>query len=75
MDPCAGNPRFDDDGAEGRRLLVVVEAPALAALRAAGTAFEIVRDLSELADPLTYVSKTNRYAAELARLRAAKSGR
>jgi hypothetical protein len=42
-------------------------------LRESGRAFEIVRDLVDMPDPRNYVSKANRCAEELARLRAEKS--
>jgi hypothetical protein len=75
MDPCAGDPRFDTDATGRRRLLIIVDPRIERALRDAGRAFEVVRDLADMRDPRDYVSRTNRYAAELARLRAAKGKR
>ena len=75
MDPCAGEPRFESDKAGQRRLLVIVTARVQEQLRAAGRAFEVVRDLADVPDPRTYVSRTNRFAGELARLRASKTRR
>ena len=72
MDPCAGDPRFETDPTGARRLLVIVTARMQQQLREAGRAFEIVRDLADVPDPIRYVSQTNRYADELARLRATK---
>ena len=72
MDPCAGDPRFETYPTGERRLLVTVTARMQQQLRDAGRAFEIVRDLADVPDPIRYVSQTNRYAGELARLRAAK---
>jgi hypothetical protein len=75
MDPCAGDPRWRTDADGVTRLLVVVTERMREQLRAAGRSFETVRDLRDLPDPIRYVSKTNRYADELARVRAAKGKR
>jgi hypothetical protein len=75
MNPCAGEPRFESDNAGRRQLLVIVTARVQEQLRTAGRAFEVVRDLADVPDPRIYVSRTNRFAAELARLRAAKTKR
>ena len=73
LDPCAGDPRYTTDEAGRRRLLVIVNAPIRERLRDAGVEFEVVRDFVDRADPRTYVSRKNRFAEELARLRASKS--
>jgi hypothetical protein len=75
LDPCAGDPRFETDASGNRRLLIVVNPRAERALREAGRAFDVVRDLASMRDPRDYVSPTNRYADELARLRASKPRR
>jgi hypothetical protein len=75
MDPCAGEPRFDADASGRQRLIVIVDPRIERALREAGRSFEVVRDLADVRDPREFVSRTNRYAAELARLRAAKPRR
>ncbi len=75
MDPCAGDPRFETDPEGRRRLLVVATARVQQQLREAGRAFEIVRDFAGVPDPRNFVSRKNRYAEELARLRAAKGRR
>lgn len=75
MDPCAGDPRFETGESGRRRLLVVATARAQERLREAGRDFEVVRDFAEVPDPRTYVSRKNRFADELARLRASKTGR
>ena len=75
MDPCAGDPRFDTDAAGRQRLLIIVNPRTEQALRDAGRAFEVVRDLADMRDPREFVSRTNRYKDELARLRAAKPKR
>jgi hypothetical protein len=75
MDPCRGDPRFSNDRADAKTLTFTIDARALAALRETGRAFEIVRDHSKFPDPRTYVSKANRFADELARVRAAKGRR
>jgi hypothetical protein len=72
MDPCAGDPRFRTDEHGVQRLLVVVTERMREQLRAAGRSFETVRDFRDLPDPIRYVSKKNRYADELARVRAVK---
>ena len=75
MDPCSGDPRFATD-AQGRQvLLVVVTRQMQEELRAAGRAFEVVRDFRDVPDPIRYVSPGNRYADALARLRAGKARR
>lgn len=75
MNPCSGDPRFELDQAGRRRLLVIATARVQEQLRSAGRAFDVIRDLSDVPDPRTYVSRTNRFAAELARLRAGKTRR
>jgi hypothetical protein len=75
MDPCAGDPRFDNDSAGQRRLLLVATARVQEQLRAAGRPFEVVRDFADVPDPRIYVSRKNRFADELARLRASKPRR
>lgn len=75
MDPCAGDPRFETDREGRRRLLLLANARVVRQLGDAGRAFEVVRDFADTPDPRTYVSRTNRFAAELARLRAAKGRR
>jgi hypothetical protein len=75
MDPCAGDPRVETDSAGKRRLMIVVTASAQEQLRAAGRPFEVVRDFADLPDPRSYVSRKNRFAEELARLRASKTER
>lgn len=75
MDPCAGDPRFDSDASGRQRLVVIVNPRIERALHDAGRAFEVVRDLADVRDPREFVSRTNRYAAELARLRAVRPKR
>lgn len=75
MDPCAGDPRFETDATGKRRLLIVVTARAAQQLQAAGRSVDVVRDFADLPDPRTYVSRKNRFAEELARLRASKTER
>ena len=75
MDPCAGDPRFETDGAGQRRLMLVATPRVQERLREAGRPFETVRDFAETPDPRVYVSRRNRFAGELARLRATKPRR
>lgn len=75
MDPCAGDPRFETDKTGKRRLLLIVTARAQEQLREAGRTFEVVRDYANVPDPRRYVSPKNRYADDLAKLRAAKGRR
>jgi hypothetical protein len=72
LDPCAGDPRFDRDGAGRRRLLIAVQRRVVDALREAQREVEVVRDLADLPDPRSYVSGSNRFAEPLARARARK---
>ena len=73
MNPCSGDPRFERDQAGRRRLLVIATERVQEQLRAAGRAFDVVHDLADVPDPRRYVSRTNRFAVELARLRAGKA--
>ena len=75
LDPCRGDPRYETDPGGTRRLLVLVNARVRDALSEAGRKFEVVRDLADVPDPRRYVSRKNRYAEELARVRAAKGKR
>jgi len=75
MDPCSGDPRFETDAAGKRRLLIVVTPRVAEQLQAAGRSFDVVRDFADRPDPRTYVSRKNRFADELARLRALKGRR
>ena len=75
MDPCAGDPRLAMD-AQGRQVLLVIVTQRMHdQLRAAGRAFEVVRDFRDVPDPIRYVSPKNRYADALARFRAGKPRR
>lgn len=75
MDPCSGDPHWETDSAGVLRLQVIVTARMQEQLREAGRTFEVTRDFADVPDPRQSVSRTNRFADELARLRAAKGGR
>ncbi len=76
MDPCAGEPRFERDPTTGgTRLRLLSNDRVQLGLAAAAQPFEVLRDLADHPDPRDYVSRTNRYAGELARLRAEKTTR
>jgi hypothetical protein len=75
MDPCSGDPRFETDSTGQRRVRLVATPRVQERLREAGRTFERVRDFADTPDPRVYVSRRNRFADELARLRAMKPGR
>ena len=75
MDPCSGDPRFESDSAGRQRLLLLATARVQEQLREAGRPFEVIRDFADVPDPRIYVSRKNRFADELARLRASKTRR
>jgi hypothetical protein len=75
MDPCAGDPRFETDASGVQRLLVIVTSRIREQLLDAGRTVEVRRDFADMPDPRSYVSPTNRFAEELARLRAEKGRR
>lgn len=75
QNPCAGDPVFRT-GPDGRtRLVVLATSRVRDGLREHGREFEVVRDFADLPDPRRYVSRTNRYADALARLRSTKRPR
>jgi hypothetical protein len=68
---CSGL-RIEADAEGGRRLIVIGNENVRERIRSRGFDVKIVVDYSKQTDPRDYVSKGNRFEAQLARLRAEK---
>ena len=69
LDPCSRHPKVREVDKDLAEVIFLVSSRGLQRLEKDGFTVEIVKDFSDEVDPREYVSKTNRFKAELEELR------
>ena len=72
IDPCSPYPRIRQVEKNLAEVVLLVSSRHLKKLEEGGYRFEIVKDFSEEVDPREYVSKTNRFKAQLEKLKQSR---
>ncbi len=69
IDPCSKFPQVREVEKNMAEVVFPVSSRGLKKLQEGGYAYEIVKDYSDAVDPREYVSKTNRFKAQLEKLK------
>ena len=70
IDPCSGYPQIEEAGKDTFKVVLMASSANLKKLEEGDYEFEVVKDFTGDVDPREYVSKTNRFKAELDKLRS-----
>ena len=72
IDPCSHYPPIREVEKNLAEVVILGSSTDLKKLEKGGYTYEIVKDYSEEADPREYVSKTNRFKAQLEKLKKSR---
>lgn len=69
FDPCSRYPQMREVEKNVAEVVILTSSTGLKKLEEGGYSYEIVKDFTDEVDPREYVSKTNRFKAELEKLK------
>jgi hypothetical protein len=72
LDPCSHYPQIREVDKNVVEVVILTSSTGLKKLEDGGYTYEIVKDYSEEVDPREYVSKTNRFKAQLEKLKQSR---
>jgi len=72
IDPCSHYPQIRKVEKNLAEVVILASSTDLKKLEDGGYTYEIVKDYSEEVDPREYVSKTNRFKAQLEKLKQSR---
>lgn len=72
IDPCSDYPQIREIEKNLAEVVILASSTDLKKLEDGGYNYEIVKDYSEEVDPREYVSKTNRFKAQLEKLKQSR---
>ena len=72
IDPCSNYPQIREVEKNLAEVVFIASSRGLKKLEEGGYKYEIVKDYSDEVDPREYVSKTNRFKAQLEKLKKSR---
>jgi hypothetical protein len=72
IDPCSNYPQIHEVDKNLAEVVFLASSRDLKKLEEGGYKYEIVKDYSDEVDPREYVSKTNRFKAQLGKLKKSR---
>jgi hypothetical protein len=72
IDPCSNYPQIREVEKNLAEVVFLASSTGLKKLEKGGFTYEIVKDYSDAVDPREYVSKTNRFKAQLEKLKKSR---
>ena len=72
IDPCSHYPQIREVKKNVVQVVILTSSTGLKKLADGGYSYEIVKDFSDEVDPREYVSKTNRFKAQLEKLKQSR---
>ncbi|MBW2482548.1 MAG: hypothetical protein JRF38_21375 [Deltaproteobacteria bacterium] len=72
FDPCSRYPQIREVEKNVAEVVIVAGSTGLKKLEDGGYSYEIVKDFSDEVDPREFVSKTNRFKAQLEKLKQSR---
>ena len=72
IDPCSRYPQFREVEKNLVEVVILTSSTGLKKLEDGGYAYDIVKDFSDEVDPREFVSRTNRFKAQLEKLKPSR---